>query len=195
MLFSRREPLPPSERFMRALWPHCGWRRSARYAWLRLTRTQSSPHAIAIGVAAGIFASFVPLIGIQMTLAAALAYLLRGNILGAVAGTFIGTPVTYPLMWLGSYRVGAWLLGHDIGLLKTGTDRLWALLASGRPGTAAEAADQAADVLAPMIKPLLIGSGILGLAAGVAAYYSLLALVTRMKARRMRAGGSAASIA
>ena len=184
MLFSRREPLPARERWLRALWPHCGWRRATHYAWLRLARTQSSPHAIAIGVAAGIFASFVPLLGAQITLAAGLAYVMRGNMLGAVAGTFVGTPVTYPLMWLGSYRLGAWLLGHDVIRLTPGADRLWSLLKAGGPTMVGQAADQAADLLAPIFKPLLIGGCILGLAAGLAAYYSLVAVIGRVQARR-----------
>ena len=64
MLFSRREPLPPMERFWLVLWPRRGWGRAVRLVWLRLCRLQGSPHAIAIGVSAGIFATFVPIIGI-----------------------------------------------------------------------------------------------------------------------------------
>ena len=96
-------------------------------------------------------------------------YSALGAFLGPVAGTFVGTPLTYPLMWLGSYRVGAWLLGHDVALFKFGADRLWSLLASGSSDIVGQAAGQAADLLAPIVKPLLIGSFVLGLAAGVAA--------------------------
>jgi uncharacterized protein len=180
MLFSRRKPLSPKQRFQGALWPRRGWLRAMRYTWLRTGRLQGSPHAIALGVSAGIFATFVPILGIQMGLAAALAYALRGNLLGALAGTFVGTPVTYPLMWFGSYRLGGWLLGHDPGPLKQGLDRWWSLVVDGYrgdPGPAAEA-------LWPIVLPLLMGSLVLGLAAGTAAYYTLLHSLARLQTRR-----------
>lgn len=180
MLFSRREPLPPTDRLWHMLWPHRGWSRGARYGWLRLCRVQGSPHAIALGVSAGIFATFIPILGIQMALAAALAYALRGNLVGALAGTFVGTPVTYPLMWFGSYRLGGWMMGHDPGRLKLGLDRLWSIVVYGFKGSP----DQAAELLLPVVVPLLIGSLVLGLAAGLAAYYTLVHVLGRLQARR-----------
>lgn len=196
MLFSRRQPLPAAERLRRAVWPQGGWARALRYGWLRLCRLQGSPHAIALGVSAGIFATFVPILGIQMALAAAIAYALRGNLVGALAGTFVGTPVTYPLMWLGSYRLGGWMMGHDPGRLKVGLDNLWSIItvgfrsgsarATGQPvdASAAQVADQAVEALWPLVLPLLIGSLVLGLAAGVFTYYTLLTVLARLQARR-----------
>ena len=106
MLFSRRLPVSVASHLRQAIWPRSGWNRAVRYLWLRLSRADGSPHGIAIGVAAGIFAAFVPVLGIQMTLAVGLAHILRGSMLGALAGTFVGSPITYPLMWAGSYRLG-----------------------------------------------------------------------------------------
>ncbi len=180
MLFSRRTPLPPIDRVWQMLWPRRGWRRAARYAWLRLCRLQGSPHAIALGVSAGIFATFVPILGIQMALAACLAYALRGNLVGALAATFVGTPVTYPLMWFGSYRLGGWMMGHDPGRLKLGLERLWSIMVYGFRGDSS----QAADLLLPLVLPLLIGSIVLGLVCGLAAYYSLLHVLGRLQAQR-----------
>lgn len=180
MLFSRRQPLPTMERLRQALWPRRGWARVARYAWLRLCRLQGSPHAIALGVSAGIFATFVPILGIQMALAAGLAYVLRGNLVGALAGTFVGTPVTYPLMWFGSYRLGGWMMGHDPGRLKQGLERLWSIMVYGFRGDSS----QAADLLLPIVLPLLVGSIVLGLVSGAAAYYTLLHVLGRLQARR-----------
>ena len=169
---------------LQALWPRRGWSRALRYSWLRLIRTEGSPHTIAIGVAAGIFVSFLPVLGVQMTVAAALSYLMRGHVLSAVAGTFVGTPMTYPLMWLGSYRLGAWLLGYDASAMKQGAENVWSLLASSSDRVASQFAQQTADVLAPIFKPLLIGSVILGLAAGLAAYYTLVRVIGRLQTNR-----------
>jgi uncharacterized protein len=204
MLFSRRSRRTPAERVREAVWPQMGWLRTVRYSWLRMLRTPGSPHAIAIGFAAGIFAAFVPVLGIQMALAAALAYTMRGSLMGALAGTCIGTPLTYPLMWLGSYRLGAWMLGHDAALLKHGLDRLWVLTASGtfalgsraggaaaatpatggRPPAPATALQDAGELLAPLLKPLLIGGCALGLAAAALAYYSVSHVIERQQANR-----------
>jgi uncharacterized protein len=180
MLFSRREPLPPMDRLWSALWPRRGLSRAVRYSWLRLSRLQGSPHAIALGVSAGIFATFVPILGFQMALAAGLAYALRGNLAGALAGTFVGTPVTYPLMWFGSYRLGGWMMGHDPSRLKLGLDRLWSIIVYGFRGEP----NQATDLLLPIVLPLLIGSLVLGLVAGLAAYYTLVHVLGRLQARR-----------
>ena len=115
-----------------------------------------------------------------MALDAALAYALRGNLVGALAGTFIGTPLTYPLMWFGSYRLGGWMMGHDPSRLKLGLDHLWSIIVYGFRGDAS----QAADVLWPILLPMLIGSLVLGLVSGVAAYYSLLHVLGRLQFRR-----------
>lgn len=180
MLFSRRAPLTAYDRIRAAVWPRHGWARALRYAWLRLCRLQGSPHAIALGVSTGIFATFVPILGIQMGLAAALAYALRGNLVGALAGTFVGTPFTYPLMWFGSYRLGGWMMGHDPSRLKLSLDSLWSTAAHAFRGDAG----QAAEILWPVLLPLLIGSLALGLAAGMLAYYTLLTVLGRLQARR-----------
>ena len=180
MLFSRREPIDPIEKLRALIWPRRGWGRALRYMWLRLYRAEGSPHAVALGVAAGIFATFLPVLGFQMTLAATLAYLLRGSMVGALAGTFIGTPVTYPVMWIGSYRLGGWLLGRDAGRLQHEVDQLWSRLASGPAALTAHSG----EVLLPILTPLLIGSCVLGLAAALLAYYSLVGVISRLRARR-----------
>ena len=180
MLFSRREPIDRFEKMRALIWPRRGWGRTLRCTWLRLYRAEGSPHAVALGVAAGIFATFLPVLGFQMTLAATLANVLRGSMVGALAGTFIGTPVTYPVMWIGSYRLGGWLLGRDAGRLQHEVDQLWSRLASGPAALTA----RGGEVLLPILTPLLIGSCVLGLAAALLAYYSLVGIISRLQARR-----------
>ena len=51
---------------------------------------------IAIGFAAGVFVSFTPLFGLHIVLGAALAWLVRGNIVASLIGTLAGNPVTTP---------------------------------------------------------------------------------------------------
>lgn len=69
-------------------------------------------HAVACGVAVGIFAAFIPL-PIQTILAIFLAILLRGNILIAVAATWVSNPITFaPIVYL-IYSTGNWVLRNQ----------------------------------------------------------------------------------
>ena len=66
--------------------------------------------SIAIGVASGVAASFLPFIGLHFLIAALIALLLRGNVLASAIGTFFGNPWTFLFIWVSDYRVGLWLL-------------------------------------------------------------------------------------
>ena len=64
--------------------------------------------------------------------------------------------------------------------MKLGLERLWSVVAYGFRGDPSHAA----DALWPIVLPLLIGSLVLGLVSGVAAYYSLVHFLERLHARR-----------
>ena len=99
-------------RLSEALWPRLGWERFGYYLFWRLMRISSAPHDVAAGAAAGVAVSFTPLLGLHFILAALLAFVVRGNVLAAIIGTFVGNPLTFPLFWGLSYRVGLWLEAH-----------------------------------------------------------------------------------
>lgn len=87
--------------------------------WVRdktrqLVQIKDSPHAVALGVAVGIFFGFVPLLGLKTLLALGVTYLLRGSVLAAaIAVTLhdVSLPVA-PLLLRWEYDVGYWLLNH-----------------------------------------------------------------------------------
>ena len=82
-----------------------------QYFSKRILRLRATPHAIAAGVAAGVFAAFLPFLGFHILIAAALAWLIRGNILAAALGTAaVGNPLSFPLMWAATYAGGRVLL-------------------------------------------------------------------------------------
>ncbi len=110
-MFKRRKIRTMMQLFREAVWPSMGWSRAFKYAWARLQRLGASPHAIALGVCFGIFASFTPFMGIHLLLAILLAYLFGGHILSAALGTVVGNPLTFPLIWMAGYQLGALLLG------------------------------------------------------------------------------------
>jgi len=98
------------------LWPRSGWRRSGAYVAHRLRRLPGTPYRIAAGFASGAAVSFTPFIGLHFVLAAALALLVRGNVIAAAIGTVVGNPWTFPFIWLWTYSLGRWVLGVEHGL-------------------------------------------------------------------------------
>ncbi|MCF3936332.1 DUF2062 domain-containing protein [Acuticoccus sp. M5D2P5] len=111
MLFSRRDRPSVSQRMRVALWPRRSFGRSFTYYKHRVLRLQASPHAIAAGVAAGVFASFTPFIGFHFLLSFALAWVIGGSMIAAAFGTAVGNPLTFPLIWLSSFQLGELLIG------------------------------------------------------------------------------------
>ena len=111
MVFRRRIPLSWAQSFWQAIYPKGGWLRALRYVIYRVRRLPDPAHKIARGVAAGVFISFTPLFGFHFILAAALAWVMGGNMIAAILATFVGNPVTFPLIAAVSMEVGGFLLG------------------------------------------------------------------------------------
>ncbi|OOV88910.1 DUF2062 domain-containing protein [Oceanospirillum linum] len=74
---------------------------------LHLTR-----RSVATAFMVGIFCAFIP-VPFQMVLAAAGAMLLHCNLPISVGLVWITNPVTMPVMFYGTYLVGAWILGVE----------------------------------------------------------------------------------
>lgn len=111
MVFKRRTPQGWGEWLREQIWPKRGFRRAITYMWHRLRRLPDPPHRIARGVFAGTFVNFPPIFGFQFIGAAALAWVLRGNILAALLLTFLSNPITTPLIALVSLKLGHWMMG------------------------------------------------------------------------------------
>lgn len=79
---------------------------------LRLKRLPDTPHRIALGLSCGVFVCFSPFFGLHFFYAALIAFILRGNVLASLIGTFFGNPLTFPFIGVISYRTGLWLLGE-----------------------------------------------------------------------------------
>ncbi|TYC63520.1 DUF2062 domain-containing protein [Rhodobacterales bacterium] len=161
MLFRRRNKPTRVERMRVAVWPRHSWSRSTRYFGKRVLRLTATPHAIAIGFAAGASASCTPLVGFHFLTALALAYIVRGNLIASALGTSVGNPLTFPFIWALTFKIGQWILHgrapdadpHQVhqqfqhGLFEKSFESLW-----------------------PMIKPMLIGGIPLGLVVGLVSY-------------------------
>jgi len=186
MLFKSRQVPSLAERFRLALWPRRSWGRSIAYILLRLKRLPSSPHRIALGCAAGVFAVFTPFLGVQLILAGALALVLRGSVLASFLASFVGNPLTYPVIWFATFNLGNVLLGGTASAqlvdLRGKAGALGEGLMNGSPGAIATAAES----LWPIVKPMAVGSLPLGGFAAAVAYVGVHRLISVSRAKRVR---------
>ena len=110
MLFRRRKPDSLYDRLRTLVWPRRSFSRSWQYISKRVLRLTASPHSIAAGVAAGVFASVTPFLGFHIIMATIICYLIRGNVIAAAIGTMFANPLTLPLIWGSTLEVGRFLL-------------------------------------------------------------------------------------
>lgn len=80
----------------------------------RLLEIKDSPHAIAGGVAIGIFMGFTPLFGLKTLLCLGAAYALRCNPIAAVIAVCLHDVVTpfWPFLLRLEYEIGYWILSN-----------------------------------------------------------------------------------
>lgn len=177
-MFKTRQPRKRMSRFVNWVWPRIGLSRAWRYIMFRMARMKASPHKLALGFAAGAFASFTPFMGFHFLLAAAIALVVRGNVLASAIGTVVGNPLTFPFIWFASYNLGAILLGEppqdqiDIGLHDSSLSLLH------HPVAFLTALWRTVE---PIILPMLIGGVPLGLLVGALCYFGVRAAIIKLK--------------
>ena len=172
MLFKRGRPETWGGWLRVLVWPRRSWMRSGQYVVKRVLRITATPHAVAAGVAAGAFTSFTPLMGLHFLTAAAIAYLLRGNLLASALGTFVGNPLTFPFIWATSLSTGRWMLGLDgtsapVDLGTAMSDVLGSLWSFDGE----QAARGLAAIWEPVFWPMMLGGAPWGLLVGLVTYW------------------------
>jgi len=193
VIFKRRDPRPLLRTIAEFFWPRGGWRRAATYVLHRMRRLPDSPERICIGIAAGVYVSFLPIYGLHFLSAALVAWIFRGNILAALLGTFYGNPLTFPLMAAGGLELGGWLLDTEVRVSVTRV-----------MGAIARAGGELTDNLFSVFNgeqahwtrllrfwdevylPYMLGGLILGLPFAVLAYFVHLPLVRAYQRRRQK---------
>jgi uncharacterized protein (DUF2062 family) len=107
-------------------------KRRIREIWQKLSQLDARPRQIAAGFSIGIAAGFLPLNPSPIVVATAVAWLLKSNVIAAVAGAALA--ILYipllPLIWLAEYRLGTLILPvqHPLTLDQA---RLWDILQKG----------------------------------------------------------------
>jgi uncharacterized protein (DUF2062 family) len=166
MMFRRRTPLRFSHKITGVFWPRCGVIRALKYQGLRLKRLSASPHAVAAGAAAGIFVSCTPFLGFQMMLGAILALVIGGSIVSMAIASWIGNPLTYPLIWATGYHVGTEIMEEL------------------PPHITEPLASALENPVTPLLGPTLVGTLVVGILAGVATYVFVMWLIFAWRERR-----------
>jgi uncharacterized protein (DUF2062 family) len=159
VLFRRRNPDDLFERLRTYMWPRRSFSRSLQYFSKRILRLNATPHAVAAGVAAGVFASFFP-VGSHFALAAVVCWLIAGNMVAGGLGTFVfGNPLIFPLVAGASWETGRIMLNNhsrSLGPLAHPSEMLQTHSIS--------------QLWEPVLKPMLLGAVPLGLIFGLLFY-------------------------
>jgi uncharacterized protein (DUF2062 family) len=135
-----------------------------------------SPVRIALALAVGVFISCTPFYGLQTLLSLGVATLFRLNKVAMITGTWLNLPWFAPLVYGLALRVGTLIVPdpHGIdaealtGLLRTSASLSWA---------------NVAQLLRDVSLALLIGTTVVGAAAGVATFVVALVVLRRRRAR------------
>ncbi|MFD0859144.1 DUF2062 domain-containing protein [Roseovarius aquimarinus] len=194
MVFKRRDRRSVWRATAGFFWPEGGWTRAAKYVQHRVTRLPDPPHRIARGIFAGVLVTFSPFFGLHFVLAALIAKILRGNIIASLLATFVGNPLTFLAIAASSLQTGHFLLGTGRNVLEE-SDLSLAEKFSGAAGdlkhnflaifTHEKAHwDQLALFYHDVFQPYMIGGIIMGLIAGLVAYYFSLPIIMVYQKRR-----------
>ncbi|MBS3734393.1 MAG: DUF2062 domain-containing protein [Phycisphaerae bacterium] len=160
--------------------PHRYIARKAKTFFLyRVLHVDDTPHRIALGVAIGVWAGWMPIVGIQMITTFILAACLRANKAVGMPWVWVSNPATMAPMYLADYWVGCTLIGRnwsDPGFLE-------ALNATGGWWNKATAWLEATR---NVVVPLMLGGVVVGVAFAVPTYFLIRWSVVAYRRHRRR---------
>ena len=192
MVFKRRDQATIWQKVREAIYPRKGWRRGIDYYSHRIKRIPDTPHKIALGFAAGLFASFTPFFGLHLVLGALFAWIVRGNILAGIVATFTVNPITLPLiagvsLWTGRNIFGLGTNSHTPGALVQafvdGFVGMWQVVGSWA-GWGHAPWSKLAVFWNELLFPYFIGGILPGLVFAAISYYLTAPLIVAYQKRR-----------
>jgi uncharacterized protein len=112
-MFRRRQKQSLLHHLREFFWPSIGFARSTRYLLHRIGRMPGTPTSIAVGFACGAAVACTPFVGFHLGIALVIAWIVGGSPLAAAIATqIVGNPWTIPFILLGTYHLGARILGE-----------------------------------------------------------------------------------
>ena len=141
--------------------------------WNKVKKLQGEPRYIAMGVAIGVFIGITPTIPFHTVIAVAMAFVFKGSKPAAAIGVWIANPITIPIFYIGSFKVGTLLLDRPIPF-DVKFESINELLSLGLDVTFA----------------MVVGGAVLGIVPGIIAYIVTYKFFTaiRSKVRQKKAG-------
>lgn len=133
----------------------------------RLKATQGDPHYVAMGMALGVFVSSTPTIPFHTVIAVALSFVLRASKVTAAIGVWFSNPLTIPVLYFASYKVGTFIFGIS-SPYDANAQPVWDLLSLGIDITMAS----------------IVGGIIIGFIPAITAYLVTRKIVTRMRSNK-----------
>jgi uncharacterized protein len=135
---------------------------------IRIKKLQGDPRYVATGMAIGVFVGVTPTIPFHTLIAIALAFIFRGSKPAAAIGVWFANPITIPIFYIGSFKLGTLILNRPIPF-DVKFESISALMTLGLDVTIA----------------MIVGGAVLGILPAIVAYiltYRIVAAV-REKAR------------
>jgi len=137
-----------------------------RLLLIRIRDLQGDPQYVATGMAIGVFVAVTPTIPFHTAIALALAFIFKGSKAAAVIGVWFSNPLTIPVLYYGSYKIGKLLLRgpvpYDIHF---------------------ESISELLDLGLDVTLAMLVGGALLGIIPAVIAYFVTFRVVIRLRER------------
>ena len=146
-------------------------RKIERFLIYRVMSLDDTPHRLALGCAIGIFVTWTPTMGLQMTITIIISFLMRANKFVGVPFVWISNPLTIIPIYGPNYLIGCWMLGNEPG------ENWKALLEVSSTGTWWERMGDWFQSILPIFWELWIGSLVVATVLGVATYFIMYHLI------------------
>jgi hypothetical protein len=156
--------------------------------WRAVLVLKDTPHRVALGLAIGVFVGWMPIIGIQMSIAAVAALALRGNVTAAVLAVWFSNPITLiPCYWL-EWWVGWLAMSLFVDLPWLGLDWIRDMITGLGDKGFWEGTRflLGRKFLWDFFVPANVGGAILGIVTGLASYPYVRRAVLRYQKHRQR---------
>jgi uncharacterized protein (DUF2062 family) len=142
-----------------------------------LLHLDDPPGKIALALAVGVFISCTPFLGLQTILAVLVATLFPLNRAATVTGVWLNLPWFAPFVYGAALKVGAALVPDPYGARDA-----WLAYLAEHPGRLSWS--EMVALFHEVSLPLLVGTAVVGVAAGVATYVVALGVISARRARR-----------
>jgi len=136
----------------------------------RFLKLRGSPRQVSLGMALGVFVGMTPFLGFHTALAVLLASFFQWSKIAAAVGVLITNPITAPMIYPLTYRLGAMLTGFSEPIQ-------WSRLLE--PGAFIDLMKNSPMIIIDM----LVGGIIVGLPLSIVIYFITHTLVSKAKKR------------